>query len=186
MRPSSVLSWRLLGVAAVTGSAFAAALSGCGGAATSLQNDVLAPLTVLGATDVMLETNLAAAVHAHEADLAIGSAGSGISSVGTTPGGVAGGPPTSESTVSQASNAGGNATVFSAFNPLTHHCLGIVLIDSPGSTSPVLGESAAGAYDLWFGPTTASACTASSLVAQTTVPGAWGSGDPAATGFPSA
>ena len=152
--------------------ALAAALSGCG-ASTALGNAVLAPLSVLPDTDVVLETNLQSAV-------AGGAAQAGLSGTGglTTPG-----PPTSPSVVSVASAAG--VSVYTAFNPVDRHCLGTFIL-SPGAAFAVLGETTPGTYDFWFGPTTAVNCTASTYTTESAVPSGWAAGDPAsaATGWP--
>ena len=200
-RPSALVATTLLALSAAA----------CGGVATSLQNGVLAPLTALKSTDVVLETNLETAVVAHREAVALGtgtgtgcttlpssgvSAGAAISSLsgggagggGCAPSGGAvasGTAPASESAISQASNAASTATVFSAYNPLTRHCLGTLVVEAAGTTAPVLGETGAGSYDFWFGPTSRDSCAADALVAMATAPSAWGANDPSATGFPS-
>ncbi|MFZ2059297.1 MAG: hypothetical protein WAV54_18015 [Acidimicrobiales bacterium] len=151
--------------------ALAAALSGCG-ASSALGSAVLAPLSVLSQTDVILETNLQSALT------------SGVTNPGNNGGGfITSGPPTSVGVVSVAGGTG--VTVYTAFNPVDRHCLGTFVL-TPGSPFPVLGESTPGTYDFWFGPTTAVDCTASGFTSEATVPAGWAEGDPASatTGWP--
>lgn len=154
-------------------------LGACSSAATSLGNQFLAPLSVLPATDVVLETNLQLA---HEG-VAASSAGPGIS--GLSAGGASGsgvpimsGPPTSPSVVSEASSRTGAAVVLTAFNPVDRHCLGILLLPT-GAT--VLSQSSPGTYDFFFGPTTAGACASSTLITESTKPSSWAGNDPASS-----
>jgi hypothetical protein len=153
--------------------AVAGALSSCG-ASNSLGSDVLAPLTALPATDVILETNLQTAVQA-------GIVQTGLS--GTSSGPTTSGPPTSPGVVSAASATG--VSVYTAFNPADRHCLGTFIL-APGSLLTVLGQSAPGTYDFWFGPTSAVKCTASMFTTESAVPSGWASGDPSSGGWPSA
>ena len=151
--------------------ALAAALSGCG-ASSALGSAVLAPLSVLPDTDVVFETNLQSAVS------------SGISNPASNGGGfLTSGPPTSPGVVSVASTTG--VTVYTAFNPADRHCLGTFVL-TPGSPFTVLGESAPGTYDFWFGPTTAVDCSASGFTSEAAVPSGWAPDDPrsSATGWP--
>jgi hypothetical protein len=154
-----------------------AALSGCG-ASAALGSAVLAPLSVLPDTDVVLETNLQAAVQG-------GLVSEGISGISGNNGAnvpEVSGPPTSENVVSVASGTGG-VSVYSAFNPIDKHCLGTLVI-AAGSLAIVLGENTPGSYDFWFGPTTPTGCTASTLATEATVPKGWATGDPSSTGWP--
>jgi hypothetical protein len=172
--PGGTLRLLLCGLAAL---GVAAALSSCG-ASAALGSAVLAPLSALPETDVVMETNLQTAVQG-------GIAASGISAVsGAANPNVpeVSGPPTSENVVSVGTGATG-VSVYSAFNPLDKHCLGTLVL-APGSVTTVLGESTAGSYDFWFGPTTSTACTASSLATEATVPKGWATGDPSSTGWP--
>jgi hypothetical protein len=145
------------------------ALSGCG-ASAALGGAVLAPLSVLSDTDVILETNLQSAVT------------SGVTTPGDNGGGfITSGPPTSPGVVSVANTTG--VTVYTAFNPADRHCLGTFVL-TPGSAFTVLGESAPGTYDFWFGPTTAVDCSASGFTSEATVPSGWAHGDPSSSGWP--
>ncbi|MGD0982792.1 MAG: hypothetical protein ABSA65_03125 [Acidimicrobiales bacterium] len=145
--------------------AFATVLSSCG-ASTALGNAVLAPLSALSATDVVLETNLQYAVTGGYVEAGIsGSSGNLTTS----------GPPTTPRVVSVASATG--VSVYTAFNPLDRHCLGSFVL-APGAPSAVLGETAPDTYDFWFGPTTAVDCTASVFTTETQVPSGWAAGDP--------
>ena len=92
-------------------SALAAALSSCG-ASAALGSAVLAPLSALPETDVVMETNLQTAVQG-------GIAASGISAVsgaGNANVPEVSGPPTSVNVVSVGTGATG-VSVYSAFNP---------------------------------------------------------------------
>jgi len=170
LTPAAVRSG--LGLLAAVG--LAAALSGCG-ASTALGNAVLAPLSALPETDVALETNLQLAVEGGAVQAGIsgisGEAGAGVPEVS--------GPPTAAGVVSVASATG--VSVYTAFNPVDHHCLGTLVLQA-GSTA-VLAESSPGSYDFWFGPTTATACTASLFTTQSQVPPGWAKNDPS-TGWP--
>ncbi len=73
--------------------------------------------------------------------------------------------------------------VYTAFNPDDRHCLGTFVL-SPGAAYEVLGETAPGTYDFWFGPTTAVKCTAATFTTESTVPAGWATGDPS-MGWPS-
>lgn len=158
--------------------ALAATLSGCG-VSTALGNAALAPLSVLPYTDVVFETNLQSAAEVGGSQSGLG----GVSSVAANGGGfMTGGAPTSPSQVSEARGTG--VSVYTAFNPVDGHCLGIVVL-APGSALPVLGESSPGSYDFWFGRTTATNCTASLFTTETAVPSGWAAGDPSSTGWPS-
>jgi len=155
----------------------AAGLSACG-ASNALGSAVLAPLSVLPATDVVFETNLQSAREVATSDVGV----SGISGLGNNGGGfTTDGAPSSPGLVSIASTTG--LSVYSAFNPADRHCLGSFVI-APGATVTVLGQSSPGTYDFWFGPTTANDCTASIFTTETTVPSRWVSGDPSASGWP--
>ncbi len=160
--------------------AFAAAISACGasGASAALGGDVLAPLSVLPDTDVALETNLQTALQGGAVE-----AGTGISGISSSGVPEVSGPPTSAGVVSVANTA--SVSVYTAFNPLDQHCLGTLVL-KPGSPTTLLGESVPGSYDFWFGHTTASACSASIFTSESTVPSGWATGDPSATGWPSA
>jgi len=160
--------------------AFAAAISGCGasGVSAALGSDVLAPLSVLPDTDVALETNLQTAVQGGAV-----AAGTGISGIASSGVPEVSGPPTSASVVSVANTA--SASVYTAFNPVDQHCLGTLVL-KPGSPATVLGESAPGTYDFWFGHATASTCSASIFGSESTVLSGWATGDPSATGWPGA
>jgi hypothetical protein len=166
----------LVGLGAVT---LVAGLSSCG-ASAALSSAVLAPLSVLPDTDVVLETNLQSAAQGGLAGGGIpgisaisGNGGSGVPEVS--------GPPTTVSEVSVFQGTG--VTVYSAFNPADKHCLGTLVLAS-GSMATVLGESTPGSYDFWFGPTTSAACTASGFVSEATVPKGWAQGDPSGSGWP--
>ena len=150
----------LAGVACV---ALCAALSACG-ASTALGNAVLAPLSTLSATDVVLETNLQTAIQ--------GGLSAGLTTTGT---------PSAPGVVSVGSAAG--VAVYTAFNPVDRHCLGTFVL-SPGAAYEVLGETVPGTYDFWFGPTTAVKCTAATFTTESTVPAGWAKGDPS-MGWPS-
>lgn len=156
--------------------ALAAAMSGCG-ASSALGSAVLAPLSALPETDVVMETNLQSAVQG-------GIAGGSISAISSISGsGVpeVTGPPTSIGVVSVASTT--FVSVYTAFNPADRHCLGTFVL-KPGSPTAVLGETTQGTYDFWFGPTTATSCAASLFTSESTVPSGWASGDPSSTGWP--
>lgn len=154
-RPPRLSRWAsLAGVACVV---LSAALSACG-ASTALGNAVLAPLSALSATDVVMETNLQTAIQ--------GGLGTALTTTG---------PPSTPGVVSV-----GNATgvaVYTAFNPADRHCLGTFVL-SPGAAYEVLGETVPGTYDFWFGPTTAVKCTAAPFTTESTVPTGWATGDP--------
>ncbi len=154
--------------------ALAGALSGCG-ASAALGSAVLAPLSALPETDVVLETNLQAAAEGGQVNTGI----SAISNVGGSGVPEVSGPPTSAGVVSVASGAA--AAVYTAFNPVDRHCLGSLVLE-PGSPT-LLGESTPGTYDFWFGPTTSTACAASGFTAEATVPKGWANGDPS-SGWP--
>jgi len=156
-------------------------LSGCG-ASTALGNAVLAPLSALPQTDVILETNLQSAVEAGQAQGGLQgiSAISGAAEAGGIP--ETSGPPTTPGVVSVASTTG--VSVYTAFNPADRHCLGTVVLAS-GSVATVLGESTPGSYDFWFGSTNASNCTAADFATDATIPTGWAPGDPSSTGWPS-
>ena len=149
----------------------AAALSGCG-ASTALGNAVLAPLSVLPDTDVVLETNLQSAVEGGLVQTGLSGSSGGLTTTGA---------PTSPGVVSVASATG--VSVYTAFNPADRHCLGTFVL-APGAASAVLGETTPGTYDFWFGPTTAVDCTASVFTTEATLPSGWATGDPA-TSWPS-
>lgn len=157
-------------------------LAGCSSASTSLGNQVLAPLSVLPQTDVVLETNLQAALQGAEAQGATGLGGlSGVSGIGGSGGGgvpVVSGVPTSPSEVSTASAGTSGPTVLTAFNPTDRHCLGTVVIPA-GATTSVLGESSPGAYDFWFAASGAASCAAANFLSQPTKPANWAADDPA-------
>lgn len=147
-------------------------LSACG-ASSALGSAVLAPLSAIPQTDVVLETNLESATEAGQA----GAPLSGISGVASTVGvPETTGAPTTPSVVSVTSQAG--VSIFTAFNPADKHCLGTLVI-SAGSDTTVLGESAPGSYDFWFGASGPAACTASIFTTETSVPTSWATGDPA-------
>jgi hypothetical protein len=161
----------LAGVAAL-----AVVVSGCG-ASSALGSAVLAPLSALPETDVVMETNLQSAVQGG----ITGSSISGISSIGGSGVPEVTGPPTSVGVVSVASTT--FVATYTAFNPADRHCLGTFVL-KPGSPTAVLGETAPGTYDFWFGPTTATACASSLFPTESTVPSGWASGDPSSTGWP--
>jgi len=146
--------------------ALATALSACG-ASTALGNAFLAPLSALSATDVVLETNLQSAVEGGIAQAGISGSSGGL----TTPG-----PPSTPGVVSVARATG--AWVYTAFNPDDRHCLGTFVL-AAGAPFAVLGETAPGTYDFWFGPTSAVHCTASTFPTEAQVPSGWATGDPA-------
>ena len=156
-------------------------LGGCASAAQSLQSDVLAPLSVLPATDVVLETNLQAASQVAQGDVAGGGGFEGFVSSAASAGTgvlVTTGAPSSPTEVSAGVASGNQALVLTAFNPLDKHCLGQVVI-AGASSGPVLGESAPGVYDFWFNAPTPAPCTASAFAATSSVPTTWAHGDPA-------
>jgi len=145
-----------------------------------LGSAVRAPLSALPATDVVFETNLQSAKEVATTNVGISS----VSGLNNNGGGfTTAGAPSSPGLVSVASASG--LSVYSAFNPTDRHCLGTFVL-APGATFTVLGESNAGTYDFWFGPTTADDCTASLFTTETTVPSGWSSGDPSASGWPGA
>ncbi|MGA2805335.1 MAG: hypothetical protein ABSF89_13255 [Acidimicrobiales bacterium] len=154
------------GLAALVITALAAALSACG-ASTALGNAFLAPLSALSATDVVLETNLQSAVEGGIAQAGIPGSSGGLTTTG---------PPSSPGVVSVATATG--VSVYTAFNPDDRHCLGTFVI-AAGAPFAVLGESAPGTYDFWFGPTSAVHCTASTFTTEAQVPSGWATGDPA-------
>ena len=169
-----------LGLAGLVMGALSAALSGCG-ASSALGSAVLAPLSALPQTDVVLETNLQSAVVAGQAQSGLQgiSAISGAAQSGGLP--ETNGAPTTPGVVSVASASG--ASVYTAFNPADQHCLGTFVLTA--GSAPVLGESAPGTYDFWFGPANASGCTAAGFTTEATVPSGWASGDPSSGGWPS-
>jgi hypothetical protein len=144
----------------------------------ALGSAVMAPLSVLGDTDVALETNLQTAVQSGQVQTGLSNF-SGSEENGGVP--ETSGAPTSAGVVSVASATG--VAVYTAFNPVDRHCLGTFVL-APGSAVVVLGHSAPGSYDFWFGQATASRCTASVFVTQATVPSGWTAGDPSSTGWP--
>jgi hypothetical protein len=152
-------------------------LAGCG-VSNALGGAVMAPLTALPGTDVILETNLQSAMEG-------GTAQAGLSSISTAAGNGGGltttGAPTTPEQVSVADSTG--VSLYTAFNPADDHCLGLFVI-RPGLLTPVLGETTAGTYYFWFGSTKAVDCTASIFTAELTVPSRWASGDPSPTGWP--
>jgi hypothetical protein len=141
---------------------------------------VLAPLSALPATDVVFETNLQSAVEAGPAQSGF-SAISGANDTGGLP--ETSGAPSAAGEVSVASQTG--ASIYTAFNPADRHCLGTLVV-AAGAGVTILGETTPGTYDFWFGPTTPADCTAGLFAADVTVPSGWASGDPSATGWPSA
>jgi hypothetical protein len=149
----------------------AGGLSACG-ASTSLGNAFLAPLSALSATDVVLETNLQSAVEGGIAQAGIPGSSGGLTTTG---------PPSSPGVVSVASANG--VSLYTAFNPADRHCLGTFVL-AAGAPFAVLGQSAPGTYDFWFGPTTAAHCTASIFATESQVPSGWAAGDPS-TSWPS-
>lgn len=156
--------------------ALCAALGGCG-VSNALGSAALAPLSVLGDTDVALETNLQTAVQAGQVQTGLANISGSVENGGVPE---TSGPPTSAGVVSVASTTG--VSVYTSFNPVDRHCLGtFVLTAGAGS---VLGESAPGSYDFWFGRTTAPECTASIFTTEATAPSGWSSGDPSAVGWP--
>jgi hypothetical protein len=168
------------GLGGLVAAVLAVVLSACG-AGTALGNAVLAPLSALPQTDVILETNLQSAVVAGQAQGGLQdiSAISGAAEAGGLP--ETSGPPTAPGVVSVASATG--VSVYTAFNPADRHCLGTFVL-ATGSVATVLGESAPGTYDFWFGPTSSSNCTAVDFTTESTVPSGWASGDPSASRWP--
>ena len=152
----------------------AGVLSACG-ASSALQNAVLAPLSAIPQTDVVLETNLQSATEAGQTGASL-SGLSGLSSTTGVP--ETSGAPTTPSVVSVASASG--VSVYTAFNPADGHCLGTLVISS-GSDLTVLGESAPGSYDFWFDASGPAACTASIFTTEASVPSGWATGDPASS-----
>jgi hypothetical protein len=164
-------------VAGLGALALFASLAGCG-VSNALGSAVLAPLSVLGDTDVALETNLQTASQAGVVQTGLGNV-SGSEENGGVP--ETSGAPSSAGVVSVASATG--VSVYTAFNPVDRHCLGTFVLAS-GSADTVLGQSAPGSYDFWFETNTSSGCTASIFVSEMTVPSGWDTGDPSSTGWP--
>ncbi len=164
--------------------AAATSLGGC-----SLPGDAVngyyAPLSVLPDSDVAVETNLKTASTGE--DVSTGQTtlpdgiGSGLGGSGDDGGGLTtAGPSTGPSVISEDSS--GTAAALVGYNPLSHDCLGLLEIDSAGST--VLGQSAVGSYYFWIRNTSSAACDAASFLAVPTVPTTWPKGDPSVSGWP--
>jgi len=117
-------------------------------------------------TDVVLETNLESALEGGTVQAGLSGSSGGLTTTG---------PPTSPGVVSVASATG--VSVYTAFNPADRHCLGTLVL-AAGAPFAVLGETAPGSYDFWFGPTTAVDCTASAFTTDASVPPGWATGDP--------
>lgn len=149
-------------LACATLAGFGAIVTACG-LSQDVGSAVTAPLAVLPATDVVVETNLQSASNA-----AAGSLG-GVQ--------VVSGPSTNYNTISEASNLG--TTVLVGFNQLSNDCLGLIRISSP--SSPVLGESQIGTYDFWVTGTTPAVCDAATFAATAAVPHGWPAADPGGT-----
>lgn len=192
--------------------------SGCADLFLSAEDDQSA-VSVLPATDVVIETNLQSAATGLGSATAttpntagggvtlpagIGGGGeagaissiengqNGSTTAPTTPaapapvegagGQVTAGPSTGVGVISEAGSGGVAAYV--GFNKLSRDCLGIVVIPTGGTTTPVLGETSAGMYRFWVLGTTSSNCQASHYLATNAVPSGWPKGDPSASGFP--
>ena len=165
------------GLAGLATAALAGVLSGCG-ASAALGGAVLAPLSAIPETDVVMETNLQSAVEAGRAQAGL----QGISAISGTAG-TAGlpetsGAPTSTGVVSVANASG--VSVYTSFNTADRHCLGTFVL-APGTISPVLGETTPGTYDFWFQAANDAACTAAVFTTEATVPSGWAPGDPSSS-----
>jgi hypothetical protein len=165
------------GLAGLLLAALVASLSGCG-VSSALGSAVMAPLTALPGTDVILDTNLQSAMQGGVTQAGL----SGISdATGNGGGSTTARAPTTPQEVSVADETG--VSMYTSFNPVDDHCLGLFVI-RPGLVSPVLGESTTGKYYFWFGPTKVVDCTASNFTAEPTAPSGWAPGDPSSTGRP--
>ncbi len=157
----------LFGLAVVLGA------TGCG-LANDAGNAFQAPLVGLKASDTVVETNIQTAVQAGAMPGGLSGASAG------TP--ITNGPSTGYNEISAASIPGG-PKVYAGWNQLSKDCLGEIEITIAGAV--VLGETQPGTYYFWTSGAPYTACDASTIVAETTVPKGWPAGDPSSTGWPS-
>lgn len=150
--------------------ACASSLSGC---TTQVANDLDAPLQAIGATDVVVETNVQSAMQAAESHLQ--TAGS-LTGFGAGDGGgvtLTAGPSPSDGDLSYAVTSGGGGIVIVGWNKADEHCIGAVWIGAD-TTAPVLGETGPNQqYDFVAPAASSSSCDASSFAGTTAAPSGW-------------
>jgi len=145
-----------------------------------------APITAIGATDVVVQNNLETAIQAAQTEYttsnSYASFGSADSpSIGET---LTEDPSTGPSVISFASSASGQAVVIAAYNKATENCYGIIAIAGT-ATPPILSESAQGTYDFKDPHIVSAGCDAGRYLSQIVPLPTWPSGDPTPSGWPS-
>jgi hypothetical protein len=148
----------------------AAVLANACGAENALQQAASAPLNVLKATDVVVETNL---------QTIRTEVGTGVAA-GQAVGGMTNGPSTGAGVISVSQSTG--ETVLAGYDEDSRDCLGMLMVKTAGV--PVLGESSPGTYYFWLTSTTSAACDAPRFAASSGVPAGWPAGDPSSSGWP--
>ncbi|MGH9297341.1 MAG: hypothetical protein ACRDZP_05135 [Acidimicrobiales bacterium] len=159
-----------LGVVALSGSACTAAV----------EQAASGPINVLKGTDVVVQTNLQAAVQVAQDQVqqagsftGFGTSNSPDAGIQLTPG-----ASTRPSTVSYAVTSNGQGIVFASYNYVTKNCDGMIFLQAAAPT-PILGENGNGQWDFVAPNVYSSACTASAFAASEHVPSGWPAGDPA-------
>lgn len=149
--------------------ACAFSLAGC---TSQVATDLDAPLKAIGATDVVVETNVQSALQAAQTELQTTGSLSGFTAGGG--GGVAltSGPSPSDGQLSYAVTGGGEGVVLVGWNKADEHCIGAVWFHSEAST-PVLGQSAPGQYDFVAPAASDSECDAASFANTAAAPAGW-------------
>ena len=155
------------------------ALSGC---SSQVAKALEAPIKVLSAADVVVETNEQAALQA--AQIGLETAGSfsnfGPSSASTGLD-LTLGPSSGPGQLSYAVVGGGNAVLLAGWNHADEHCIGVLYVHSALS-SPVLGVTSPGQWDFVAPAKTSSSCDAANLAATSGAPSGWPYGP--ASGWP--
>jgi hypothetical protein len=166
-------------VVAVAGSG--ATLSACG-----VGQALNAPITAIGATDVVVQNNLETALQAAQTEYTTSNS---FASFGTTDSPNIGetltvNPSTGPSVISFASSSTGQAVVIAAYNKATQNCYGIVAIAGT-ATPPILSESTQGTYDFKDPHIVSAGCDAGRYLSQIVPLPTWPTGDPTPSGWPS-
>jgi hypothetical protein len=145
---------------------------------TDAGNAAIAPVGVIPATDVVIQTNLETdleqvqAYGAGEGTLAGFTASGWVAGPSTTPGETSFDIPTAA------------AAVMAVYNNADRNCYGIVYIVSSPPT-PVLGESGPGTSFFVDPHAPPGTCSSASFVSEMAPPPGWPAADPSSSGFPS-
>jgi hypothetical protein len=165
-----------LGILAVS-LACALLAAGCS-LVTDAGNAAIAPVGVIPATDVVVETNLQTALQLVQA---YGAEQGGLTGF-TASGWVPGASDAPGETSFDAPTAG--AAVLAAYNNADRNCYGIVYIVS-SSPTPVLGETGPGTSFFVAPHAPAGSCSSATFATEIAPPSGWPAADPSSSGFPS-